>query len=205
MADANSFLSMNSNQSSHRAGAFTLVELLCVIAIIGILAALILSALNQGEARAKRIECENNLHQLGIAFQNFLHDHNDKFPMAVPMAEGGSQEFVQNGYAVGGVSVGEPSNLIYSAIDCVASLLPQDKPRYVMGIGYAPDLIEGVERGIDMFDCVIPTRFGRNGTVFTSEGKIIIRKKCWNGSRANIDGEILSTISHCQTIAAISS
>ncbi len=96
------FLSMNSSRSSRRAGAFSMVELLCVIAIIGILAALILSALNQGEARAKRIECENNLHQLGIAFQNFLHDHNDKFPMAVPMAEGGAQEFVQNGYAVGG-------------------------------------------------------------------------------------------------------
>jgi queuine tRNA-ribosyltransferase len=79
------------------------------------------------------------------------------------------------GYAVGGVSVGEPSNLIYSAIDCVADLLPQEKPRYVMGIGYPPDLIEGVERGIDMFDCVIPTRYGRNGTVFTSVGKIIIR------------------------------
>ena len=79
-----------------------MVELLCVIAIIGILAALILSAVNQGEARAKRIECENNLHQLGIAFQIFTHDHNDKFPMAVPMAEGGAQEFVQNGYAVGG-------------------------------------------------------------------------------------------------------
>src|SRR5271169_5725564 len=93
---------MNSNRSSRRAGAFTLVELLVVIAIIGILAALILPALNQSEARAKRIGCENHLHQTGIAFQLFLHDHGDKFPMAVPMAEGGSQEFVQNGYAVGG-------------------------------------------------------------------------------------------------------
>ena len=93
---------MNSSQSSRWAGAFTLVELLCVIAIIGILAALILPAVNQSQARVKRIECENNLHQLGIAFQVFLHDHNDKFPMAVPLAEGGSQEFVQNGRVVGG-------------------------------------------------------------------------------------------------------
>ena len=102
MADANSFLTMNSNQSSRRAGAFTLVELLVVIAIIAILAALLLPALNQSKARVKRIECVNNLHQLGIAFQVFTHDHNDKFPMAVPLAEGGSKEFVQNGRAAGG-------------------------------------------------------------------------------------------------------
>jgi hypothetical protein len=76
--------------------------LLCVIAIIGILAALLLPALNQSKARVKRIACENNLRQLGIAFQVFNHDHNDKFPMAVPATEGGSKEFVQNGYAAGG-------------------------------------------------------------------------------------------------------
>jgi prepilin-type N-terminal cleavage/methylation domain-containing protein len=92
---------MNSNRSNRRAGAFTLVELLCVIAIIGILAALLLPALNQSEARAKRIGCVNHLRQMGIAFQLFSHDHSDQFPMAVPMAEGGSKEFVQNGYAIG--------------------------------------------------------------------------------------------------------
>lgn len=80
-----------------------------------------------------------------------------------------------DGYAIGGVSVGEPSSLIYNTIDFVASLLPTDKPRYVMGIGYPQDLIEAAQKGIDMFDCVIPTRYGRNGTAFTSEGKIIIR------------------------------
>ena len=102
MADANSFLGMNSNRSSRRAGAFSLVELLCVIAIIGLLAALLLPVLNQSEARAKRIGCENNLRQAGIAFQIFTHDHDGKFPMSVSMNEGGAAEFVQNGYAVGG-------------------------------------------------------------------------------------------------------
>ena len=93
---------MNPRQSISRARAFTLVELLCVMAIIAILAALLLPALNQSKARVKRMECINNLHQLGIGFQAFMHEHDDKFPMAVPAAGGGSQEFVQNGYAVDG-------------------------------------------------------------------------------------------------------
>ena len=80
-----------------------------------------------------------------------------------------------DGYAIGGVSVGEPSSLIYQTIDFVKDHLPEDKAHYVMGIGFAPDILEAVERGIDMFDCVIPTRYGRNGTAFTSEGKIVIR------------------------------
>lgn len=79
-----------------------------------------------------------------------------------------------DGYAIGGVSVGEPSNLIYNILGNTAVLLPAEKPRYAMGIGYPQDILEAVERGIDMFDCVVPTRFGRNGTAFTSAGKIKI-------------------------------
>jgi len=82
--------------------AFTLIELLCVIAIVGILAALVLSAVSQAKSRALRIGCVNHLNQIGVAFQLFVHDHGDKFPMDVPMADGGSREFVQNGYAIGG-------------------------------------------------------------------------------------------------------
>jgi len=80
-----------------------------------------------------------------------------------------------DGYSIGGVSVGESSNLIYNIIELVANIIPQDKPRYAMGIGYPFDIVEAVDRGVDMFDCVIPTRYGRNGTAFTRSGKIIIR------------------------------
>ncbi|MDD5107987.1 MAG: tRNA guanosine(34) transglycosylase Tgt [Candidatus Omnitrophica bacterium] len=80
-----------------------------------------------------------------------------------------------DGYSIGGVSVGESSNLIYNIIELVTNLIPASKPRYAMGIGYPFDIVEAVDRGVDMFDCVIPTRYGRNGTAFTSSGKIIIR------------------------------
>jgi prepilin-type processing-associated H-X9-DG protein len=79
-----------------------MIELLVVIAIIGILAALLLPVLNEGKRRAVRIQCENNLKEIGLAFHGFMHDHNSRFPMAVPTSEGGSLEFVQNGYRVNG-------------------------------------------------------------------------------------------------------
>ena len=82
--------------------AFTLVELLVVIAIIGILAALLLPALEGAMKRAKRIWCENNLRQVGLGLHLFMHDHNSRFPMNAPIAEGGAREFVQNGYLVSG-------------------------------------------------------------------------------------------------------
>jgi queuine tRNA-ribosyltransferase len=84
-----------------------------------------------------------------------------------------------DGYSIGGVSVGESSNLIYNIIELVAGVLPADKPRYAMGIGYPFDILEAVERGVDMFDCVIPTRYGRNGTAFTSGGKVNIRNAAY--------------------------
>jgi queuine tRNA-ribosyltransferase len=80
-----------------------------------------------------------------------------------------------DGYAIGGVSVGEPRNVIYNIVDLTANLLPPDKPRYLMGVGLPEDIIGAVEQGIDMFDCVVPTRYGRNGSAFTSVGKLTIR------------------------------
>lgn len=80
-----------------------------------------------------------------------------------------------HGYSIGGLSVGEPKNVMYDIVDLTTEYLPEDKPRYLMGVGSPDDLIEGVIRGVDMFDCVLPTRIARNGTVFTSKGKLIVR------------------------------
>lgn len=79
------------------------------------------------------------------------------------------------GYAIGGLSVGEPANLMYDMLDVVTPLMPEDKPRYLMGVGTPDYLIEGAIRGIDMFDCVLPSRMGRHGTVLTSTGRQIVR------------------------------
>jgi queuine tRNA-ribosyltransferase len=79
------------------------------------------------------------------------------------------------GYALGGLSVGEEKNQTWDMASCVTEGLPAGKPRYLMGVGTPPDLIEGVARGIDMFDCVLPTRNARNGTVFTRDGKLVLK------------------------------
>jgi queuine tRNA-ribosyltransferase len=79
------------------------------------------------------------------------------------------------GYAIGGLSVGEPKPLMHEVLEYTTPLLPTNKPRYLMGVGSPDDLFEGVQRGIDMFDCVLPTRIARNGTVLTSGGKLVIR------------------------------
>lgn len=78
-------------------------------------------------------------------------------------------------YAIGGVSVGEPVKYMFETVDWVEPLLPQDRPRYLMGIGMPDQIVKAVAGGIDMFDTCIPTRYGRNGTAFTSRGKIIVR------------------------------
>jgi queuine tRNA-ribosyltransferase len=80
-----------------------------------------------------------------------------------------------DGYAIGGLSVGEPVELTYDILEHTAKLLPEDYPRYAMGIGTPVDILEGIARGVDMFDCVMPTRNGRNGLAFTSRGKLNIR------------------------------
>ena len=79
------------------------------------------------------------------------------------------------GYGIGGLSVGEPKDLMYEALENTMPLIPTDRPRYLMGVGSPDCLLEGVARGVDMFDCVLPTRIARNGTVFTHDGKLVVR------------------------------
>ena len=94
-----------------------------------------------------------------------------------------------DGYAVGGLSVGEEKELMYEIMDLCAPLLPADQPRYVMGIGTPEDLIEGINLGFDMFDCVMPTRNARNGMLFTSFGRINIKGAAYAEDSGPIDPE----------------
>jgi queuine tRNA-ribosyltransferase len=94
-----------------------------------------------------------------------------------------------DGYAIGGLSVGEPKPDMMRILDTLAYKMPEDKPRYLMGVGRPEDLVEGVRRGIDMFDCVMPTRNARNGHLFTSEGVIKIRNAKHKTDTAALDPE----------------
>jgi queuine tRNA-ribosyltransferase len=92
-----------------------------------------------------------------------------------------------DGYALGGLSVGEEKEQMYGVMECCSTLLPQDAPRYIMGIGSPEDLIEAVWHGYDMFDCVMPTRNARNGMLFTSQGRINIKAKIHEDDAGSLD------------------
>jgi len=100
------------------------------------------------------------------------------------------------GNAIGGLSVGEPSSEMYDMIEVVNEILPETKPRYLMGVGTPANLLEGIERGIDMFDCVMPTRNGRNGMLFTSNGIINIKNRRWMDDFSPLDDGIPSPMSN---------
>lgn len=92
-----------------------------------------------------------------------------------------------DGNAIGGLAVGEPTDVMYEMIEVVNEILPKDKPRYLMGVGTPANLLEAIERGVDMFDCVMPTRNGRNAMLFTSEGIMNMRNKKWEDDFTPID------------------
>ena len=95
--------------------------------------------------------------------------------------------FEREGNAIGGLSVGEPHEVLYEMTDIVCSILPKDKPRYLMGVGTPTNLLESIALGVDMFDCVMPSRNARNGMLFTSEGTINIKNKKWENDFSIID------------------
>lgn len=91
------------------------------------------------------------------------------------------------GYAIGGLSVGEPEKMMYAMIEIVNPILPQNKPRYLMGVGTPVNILEAIDRGVDLFDCVMPTRNGRNGMLFTQKGMINIKNKKWADDFSPVD------------------
>ena len=95
-----------------------------------------------------------------------------------------------SGNAIGGLSVGEPKDVIYENVDLVCNILPRDKPRYLMGVGTPENILECISLGVDMFDCVMPTRNGRNGMLFTKNGTINIKNKKWEKDFSPIDNEL---------------
>jgi queuine tRNA-ribosyltransferase len=94
-----------------------------------------------------------------------------------------------DGYAIGGLSVGEPKDLTFSLLDHTAPLLPADRPRYLMGVGTPADIVRAVAAGMDMFDCVLPTRLGRNGTAFTRMGKVNLKNARYQDDLAPLDAD----------------
>ncbi len=116
-------------------------------------------------------------------------------------AAGQAASFNADGYAIGGLSVGEKEGDMYAMIEVVNEVLPPDRPRYLMGVGNPVNILEGIDRGIDMFDCVMPTRNGRNGMLFTRNGVINIRNNKWATDFSLVDPEGSSFVDHQYTKA----
>lgn len=116
-----------------------------------------------------------------------------------------SAEFIASkgadGNAIGGLSVGEPHEMMYEMTELVCAILPDDKPRYLMGVGTPANILESIALGVDMFDCVMPTRNGRNGMLFTKNGIINIKNKKWADDFSPIDAEGTSFVDHQYTKA----
>ncbi len=107
----------------------------------------------------------------------------------------------REGYAIGGLAVGEPTEKMYEMLELVCPLLPDDRPRYLMGVGTPANLLEGIARGVDMFDCVMPTRNGRNGMLFTWNGIMNMRNKKWENDFSLIDPDGASFVDRTYTKA----
>ncbi len=109
----------------------------------------------------------------------------------------------RDGYAIGGLAVGEPTEQMYDMIEVVNDILPENKPRYLMGVGTPWNILEAIERGVDMFDCVMPTRNGRNGMIFTQNGVMNLRNKKWEDDFTELDPYGTSFVDHHYTRAYV--
>ncbi len=108
-----------------------------------------------------------------------------------------------DGNAIGGLAVGEPTEVMYEMIEVVNAILPKDKPRYLMGVGTPINILEAIERGVDMFDCVMPTRNGRNAQIFTKHGTINLRNKKWELDFSPLDEDGTSYVDSTYTKAYV--
>ncbi len=123
------------------------------------------------------------------------------YPDLRARAAEGVKQYDADGYAIGGLAVGEPTEVMYEMIEVVNAILPEEKPRYLMGVGTPWNILEAIDRGVDMFDCVMPTRNGRNGQLFTWEGTINIRNKKWEADFSPIDPEGSAFVDTCYSKA----
>jgi queuine tRNA-ribosyltransferase len=149
-----------------------------------------------GDSRAKLETAMERTHRWA---ERCLNAHQPNEQMLFPIVQGGifpdlrrqSAEVLTKmdfpGYAVGGLSVGEPKDVMLDILGKTTPFLPEDKPRYLMGVGAPEDIIEGVARGIDMFDCALPTRVARNGALFTMKGRVNIRRAVYNQQQGPVD------------------
>jgi queuine tRNA-ribosyltransferase len=112
-------------------------------------------------------------------------------------------EIGSEGNAIGGLAVGEPAEVMYEMIELVNEILPTEKPRYLMGVGTPVNLLEGIERGIDMFDCVMPTRNGRNGMLFTRNGIMNMRNAKWSEDFNELDPDGTAEVDHVYSRAYV--
>ena len=151
----------------------------------------------QSEAAAARDASERSLRWLARCRREFARLQEERptldaapLPQALfPILQGGVHAELRReaataitgmddwpGFGIGGLSVGEPKPDMYAMLEVVDAALPRGRPRYLMGVGFPEDLVEGVRRGVDLFDCVAPTRMGRNGTVFTADGRLNVKR-----------------------------
>ncbi len=135
-----------------------------------------------GRSKARLAENQRKSRLFGIVQGSTYHDLREKCVR-------GLMDMDMDGYALGGIGVGEPVELINEMTEYTASLLPENKARYVMGVGTPPDMLEAISSGIDMFDCVVPTRNGRNGQAFTFSGEIQLRNAPFKDDFGPIDPE----------------